>query len=149
MSAVCRGLALLPGLGVVSASHDQTLRVWTSTGECLATLCSHSAIIYRCCILVMSLPSKAAFRNDLTCGKHSQFCYVYLSREMKQHAALRALFLHACVLCRAAASSTGLIASAAEDNTARLWQADGAALQSIEHPGGLVGSWGLGNSLSL
>ena len=49
-----RGLTLLPGLGVVSASHDQTLRVWTSTGECLATLCGHSAIIYRCCVLNFS-----------------------------------------------------------------------------------------------
>ena len=40
---------MLPGLGVVSASHDQTLRVWTFTGDCLATLCGHNAIIYRCC----------------------------------------------------------------------------------------------------
>ncbi len=44
-----RGLAVLPGLGVVSASHDQTLRIWTFTGESLATLCGHNAIIYRCC----------------------------------------------------------------------------------------------------
>jgi hypothetical protein len=46
------------------------------------------------------------------------------------------LFLNrAALYCRAAALSSGLIASAAEDDTARLWQADGTALQSIEHPG--------------
>ena len=28
-----------------------------------------------------------------------------------------------------------MIASASEDNTARLWQADGSCLQVIEHPG--------------
>jgi phospholipase A-2-activating protein len=81
-----RGLALLPGVGVVSASHDQSLRLWTLAGECCALLQGHAAIVYA-----------------------------------------------------AAASADGsLVASAAEDNTARLWRPDGAALQSIEHPGGAL-----------
>lgn len=80
---VCRGLALLSEAGVVSASHDQTLRVWTLAGECVALLQGHSAIIY-----------SAAVSQD-----------------------------------------GNLIASAAEDNTARLWRPDGLALQTIEHPG--------------
>ena len=41
-----RGLALLPNLGVVSASHDQTLRVWTFQGECIAELVGHTALVY-------------------------------------------------------------------------------------------------------
>ncbi len=73
---------MLPGLGVVSASHDQTLRVWTLNGECVSILQGHAAIIYS-----------------------------------------------------AAASSDALIASASEDNTARLWRPDGTALQGMEHPG--------------
>ena len=41
-----RGLALLPNVGVVSASHDQTLKVWTFSGECIAELAGHTALVY-------------------------------------------------------------------------------------------------------
>ena len=41
-----RGLALLPGVGVVSASHDQTLKVWTFSGECIAELVGHTSLVY-------------------------------------------------------------------------------------------------------
>ena len=34
----CRGMALLPGIGFVSASHDHTLRVWDEGGALLAEL---------------------------------------------------------------------------------------------------------------
>ena len=44
--ASCRGLALLNNIGVVSASHDQTLRVWTFEGECIAELVGHTALVY-------------------------------------------------------------------------------------------------------
>lgn len=44
----CRGLAVVPGLGFVSASHDQTLQIWTAAGESIATLVGHTAIVYRC-----------------------------------------------------------------------------------------------------
>ena len=43
-----RGLALLPNVGVVSASHDQTLKVWTFSGECIAELAGHTALVYAC-----------------------------------------------------------------------------------------------------
>ena len=73
-----RGLALLPGVGVVSASHDHTLKVWTFDGECIAELVGHDALVY----------------------------------------------------C-AAATADGLVASGSEDNTARLWQADGTPKQVL------------------
>ena len=38
---------MLNGLGVVSASHDQTLRVWTFDGKCIGTLIGHTALVYR------------------------------------------------------------------------------------------------------
>lgn len=44
--ASCRGLALLNNIGVVSASHDQTLRVWTFEGEYVAELVGHTALVY-------------------------------------------------------------------------------------------------------
>jgi WD40 repeat protein len=42
----CRGLALVPGIGFVSASHDMTLRVWDLTGTQLAILVGHQALVY-------------------------------------------------------------------------------------------------------
>lgn len=42
----CRGLCLLPNVGFVSASHDLTIRVWTMSGQSIAELLGHSAIIY-------------------------------------------------------------------------------------------------------
>ena len=39
------------------------------------------------------------------------------------------------LLCSAAGAPDGTIASASEDNTARLWRPDGTCLQVIEHPG--------------
>lgn len=42
----CRGLSVVPDLGVVSASHDQTLRLWSFAGETLAELVGHAALVY-------------------------------------------------------------------------------------------------------
>jgi WD40 repeat protein len=42
----CRGVCVLPGVGFVSGSHDCSLRVWSLSGEVMAELCGHSAIIY-------------------------------------------------------------------------------------------------------
>ena len=78
----CRGLSVVPDLGVVSASHDQTLRLWSFAGETLAELAGHTALVYSA----------------------------------------------------AANASTGLIASASEDSSARLWHGDGSCLQSLPHP---------------
>lgn len=37
---------MLNNIGVVSASHDQTLRVWTFEGDCIAELVGHTALVY-------------------------------------------------------------------------------------------------------
>lgn len=43
---VCRSLALLPGVGVVSASHDMTLKLWDFQGNVVSHFIGHTAIIY-------------------------------------------------------------------------------------------------------
>jgi hypothetical protein len=88
-----RGLALLPNVGVVSASHDQLLKVWTFSGECIAELAGHTALVY----------------------------------------------------C-AAATADGLVASGSEDNTAKLWHADGTCLQVRGCGGCGVLEWNCYNS---
>ena len=41
-----RALCALPGVGFVSGSHDATLRVWALSGETLAELVGHTALVY-------------------------------------------------------------------------------------------------------
>ena len=43
-----RGLCNLPGVGFVSAANDMTLRVWTLTGDTVAELVGHTALVYSC-----------------------------------------------------------------------------------------------------
>ena len=43
-----RSLCELPGIGFVSASHDMTLRIWAITGEVIAELVGHTALVLAC-----------------------------------------------------------------------------------------------------
>ena len=45
---------------------------------------------------------------------------------------------HTALVYRTAATAGGLVASASEDNSVRLWSADGQCLQTIPHPGALL-----------
>lgn len=64
-----RGLALLPGVGFVSASHDLTLRVWTLGGQTVAELLGHSALVYAVdCTASGRIVSGA--RGGARCGAH-------------------------------------------------------------------------------
>ncbi len=55
-----RGLALLPGIGFVSASHDHTLRVWDAGGALLAELVGHTALVYRAAAAAGGLVASAS-----------------------------------------------------------------------------------------
>lgn len=39
---------MAPNLGIISASHDATLKLWTLNGACLTTYTGHCEIIYSC-----------------------------------------------------------------------------------------------------
>jgi len=41
-----RALAILPGVGFVSGSHDFTAKVWALSGEVVSELLGHTALIY-------------------------------------------------------------------------------------------------------
>ncbi|KAJ0011320.1 hypothetical protein Pint_34570 [Pistacia integerrima] len=41
-----RGLAVMPGVGILSASHDCSIRLWTLTGQVLMEMVGHTAIVY-------------------------------------------------------------------------------------------------------
>ena len=41
-----RTLALFPNTGIVSGSHDMTLKLWTLQGEALKTFVGHTALVY-------------------------------------------------------------------------------------------------------
>ena len=39
---------MAPDLGVISASHDKTLRLWSMDGTCLTVYEGHAEIVYTC-----------------------------------------------------------------------------------------------------
>ncbi|XP_042494944.1 phospholipase A-2-activating protein [Macadamia integrifolia] len=41
-----RGLAVMPGLGILSASHDGSIRLWAITGQILMEMVGHTSIVY-------------------------------------------------------------------------------------------------------
>ena len=45
-SDTVRGLAIMPGVGFLSASHDCTARLWSRDGETAAIFAGHAALVY-------------------------------------------------------------------------------------------------------
>lgn len=45
-SDTVRGMALVHDIGLVTASHDMTAKVWTASGDCIAELVGHTALLY-------------------------------------------------------------------------------------------------------
>uniref|UniRef100_A0A2N9ECM6 PUL domain-containing protein n=1 Tax=Fagus sylvatica TaxID=28930 RepID=A0A2N9ECM6_FAGSY len=80
-SDTVRGLAVMSDLGILSASHDGSIRLWAISGEVLMEMVGHTSIVYS-----------------------------------------------------ADSHISGLIVSASEDCSAKIWK-DGVCVQTIEHPG--------------
>ena len=58
-----RGLALLADYGVVSASHDMTLKVWDFQGSIVSDLIGHTAIVYSAATSPSGLVASASEDN--------------------------------------------------------------------------------------
>jgi WD40 repeat protein len=142
-----RGLALLPGgAGVVSGSHDFTLRVWTLDGATLSELIGHTALVFQVQYLddPLSGPETYAFEPVLFqsfggLGNLSRCPPNGSPREVKPVSFLgcmrSAIDLYHGGSAQVACSAAGLVASASEDNTARVWDVQAATcLQVIPHP---------------
>ena len=62
-SRMCRALALVPGKGIVSGSHDTTLRLWNAAGTCLRVLEGHTALVYACAATAEGMMASASEDN--------------------------------------------------------------------------------------
>ena len=62
-TVVCRGLALVPGKGLASASHDTTLRLWNAAGTCVRQYLGHTALVYACAATPEGLLASASEDN--------------------------------------------------------------------------------------
>ena len=60
-----RALALVPGKGIVSGSHDTTLRLWNAAGTCLRVLEGHTALVYACAASSEGLIASASEDNSV------------------------------------------------------------------------------------
>lgn len=71
-----RALAVFPGLGFVSGSHDLTLRVWDMQGNTISELLGHTAIIYSVAVLparnlIASGTGRGTLRMKGVCLQHA------------------------------------------------------------------------------
>lgn len=118
-----RALALLPhSLGVVSASHDMSLKVWTLDAEPLAELVGHTALVYS--VAAYDPNSNSSFSNN--------------NIDQDGGGGGGGGGPSSSSAANSGAGGVGvLIVSGSEDNTARFWDIDGSCLQAIEHPGNI------------
>jgi phospholipase A-2-activating protein len=54
-------------VGFVSASHDQTLRVWTLGGDCIGELEGHAALVYSVAVSAKGVIASASEDNTAKC----------------------------------------------------------------------------------
>lgn len=45
-----RAICHVPGTGFLSASHDTTLRLWGTSGECVKVFTGHTSLVYACAV---------------------------------------------------------------------------------------------------
>ena len=74
----CRGLALLEGFGIVSASHDMTLKVWDFQGAVIADLIGHTAIVYSVATSASGLIASASEDSSARVWNHHGQCLAHI-----------------------------------------------------------------------
>eukprot|EP00191_Tetraselmis_sp_GSL018_P010623 CAMPEP_0177617532 /NCGR_PEP_ID=MMETSP0419_2-20121207/24957_1 /TAXON_ID=582737 /ORGANISM="Tetraselmis sp., Strain GSL018" /LENGTH=392 /DNA_ID=CAMNT_0019116099 /DNA_START=165 /DNA_END=1341 /DNA_ORIENTATION=- len=113
-----RGLAEFPNLGFVSASHDQTLKVWTYGGELAADLIGHQALVYAAAVVAETLVASAS--EDRTC------------RIWKPDGECLQTIEHPSCVWSVAAFSNGDVVTACGDHQAYIWSKDPSRKASEE-----------------
>ena len=73
-----RGLALLEGFGIVSASHDMTLKVWGFDGRAISELIGHTAIVYSVATSSSGLIASASEDNSARVWTHDGQCIAHI-----------------------------------------------------------------------
>ncbi|CAG9460711.1 unnamed protein product [Pedinophyceae sp. YPF-701] len=117
-------MAVLDSGELVSGSQDATMRVWNRDGECVRTITGHGDTVRGLAVwpgvgLLSASHDQTARLWDATTGE-----------------ALVTFAGHSALVYRVDVHPpTGLVATASEDNTCKVWRADGTCVQTIEHPG--------------
>ena len=101
---------------MVSASHDQTLRVWTFEGECIAELNGHTALVYStACSDDGSLIASASEDNTVRTWRPDGQCLQTLEHPGLLNSAYCTFCNHACGLV--ITGTTGLLVSSKHCNS--------------------------------
>ena len=111
-----RGLALMPGVGFLSASHDCTARLWTLGGETVSVFAGHAALVYSAACV--SLPSHAL----VITGSEDNTCKLWNPGD---GSCLQTLAHPGCVWAVASfPASGGDLVTCCADGVARVWTRD-------------------------
>ena len=127
-----RGLAIMPGVGFLSASHDCTARLWTPSGETATIFAGHAALVYSVAF-VASVSSVVTGSEDNTCRLWNP----------ADGSCVQTLAHPGCVWAVTAFPSPERVAGGAEgetasdvvtccaDGAARVWTRDGARQDAV------------------
>lgn len=107
-----RGLALMPGVGFLSASHDCTARLWTHGGDSAAVFAGHTALVY----------SVAALANGgVVTGSEDNTARVWRASDGQ---CLQTIAHPGCVWSVGAFAECGDVVTCCADGVARVWTQD-------------------------
>ncbi|KAH9695976.1 phospholipase a2-activating protein [Citrus sinensis] len=106
VSDTVRGLSVMPGVGIISASHDCTIRLWALTGQVLMEMVGHTAIVY-------SIDSHAS--GLIVSGSEDRFAKIW-----KDGVCVQSLEHPGCVW-DAKFLENGDIVTACSDGVTRIW----------------------------
>ncbi|KDO51447.1 hypothetical protein CISIN_1g0043292mg, partial [Citrus sinensis] len=101
-----RGLSVMPGVGIISASHDCTIRLWALTGQVLMEMVGHTAIVY-------SIDSHAS--GLIVSGSEDRFAKIW-----KDGVCVQSIEHPGCVW-DAKFLENGDIVTACSDGVTRIW----------------------------
>ncbi|KAH9656519.1 phospholipase a2-activating protein [Citrus sinensis] len=106
VSDTVRGLSVMPGVGIISASHDCTIRLWALTGQVLMEMVGHTAIVY-------SIDSHAS--GLIVSGSEDRFAKIW-----KDGVCVQSIEHPGCVW-DAKFLENGDIVTACSDGVTRIW----------------------------
>lgn len=113
-----RGVAILPGVGFVSGSHDCSLRVWSLEGDVLAELLGHSAIIYHVAATDSGLIASGSEDNTMRVWNAGGSCLQVIE--------------HPGCVWATAFTARGELVSGCSDAVGRVWSTDPARKADAE-----------------
>ncbi|GFY89670.1 transducin family protein [Actinidia rufa] len=115
-----RSLAVMPGLGILSASHDGSIRLWAISGQVLMEMVGHTSIVYSVDSHTSGLLLVAVRTVLRRYGKLEEFCENHVPFVLLDGVCAQSIEHPGCVW-DVKFLENGDIATACSDGVVRIW----------------------------